>query len=226
MCVNCFQSEYRKKFFADFMAREDAASYVQYKDKKQQIFKNVNGNVLELGPGTGVNFRFFPKDIKWFGVEPNPAMHPYLKKEGQKSGIEIDLRANVSEHMEFEDNSMDFVISTIVLCSVNSIKDTLDEVLRVLKPGGQFLFIEHQIDDPWTIRRGIQKIVPYTPWRYFSDGCFPDREIGKRIDEAGFEEVSYTKYKQEGPGLILAINRSHIYGWARKREDRVLKNLE
>ena len=216
MCQQCSNTSYRQRFFANFMAKDDDTSYVQYKEKKARLFSEVSGRVLEIGPGTGVNFRFLPKEVQWVGVEPNLAMHPYLEKEAQKYGIQTELLSGTAEDSGIESGSVDFVISTIVLCSVDDVVATLKEVKRVLKPGGKFLFLEHQADEAWTARWLIQKIVPYTPWRYFSDGCNPSRKLSRAISTAGFESVEYQKYMQEGEGLILAVNRPHIFGWAQK----------
>ena len=216
MCQQCQNTSFRKRFFADFMAKDDENSYHQYKDKKIILFKDLKGRVLEIGPGTGVNFRFFPKDIEWIGLEPNEAMHSHLLKEADRVGIPVELQVGAGEQLGLPDGSVDYVVSTIVLCSVSNVKKTLQEVLRVLKPGGKFIFLEHQADKAWTFRWLIQKIVPYTPWRYFSDGCTPGRALGKEIEQAGFETVSYQEYMQEGKGLILEVNRPHLYGWAKK----------
>jgi len=65
-------------------------------------------------------------------------MHSYLKKEADQLGLNIDLRSGTAERLAAEDNSMDAVVSTLVLCSVPNLTGTLQEVLRVLKPGGRF----------------------------------------------------------------------------------------
>ena len=219
MCQQCKSISFRKRFFADFMAKDNDNSFKQYKDKKEKLFKDLYGKVVEIGAGTGVNLRFFPKDIEWIGIEPNEAMHPYLRKEATRQGISVDLRKGNAEKIDIENDSVDFVVSTIVLCSVKDVKKTLQEVKRILKPGGKFIFLEHQADDGWTFRRVIQTIVPYTPWRYFSDGCTPSRQLGKAIEKSGFEKVNYKKYMQEGKGLILAVNRPHLYGWAQESKN-------
>ncbi len=53
-------------------------------DRKQALFSQVNGDVLEIGPGAGSNLRYYPKDIHSIGVEPNPYMHSYLQQQAEK----------------------------------------------------------------------------------------------------------------------------------------------
>ncbi len=216
MCQQCKKPSFKSRFFADFMSRENESSYNQYKDKKEQLFKDIKGKVLEIGPGTGVNLRFLGKQVQWTGIEPNVAMHQHLKDEAHRLGLAIELYNDFAESTTLPAESMDYVISTIVLCSVKNVSSTLSEIKRILKPTGKFIFLEHEADKSWTFRWIIQKIVPFTPWRYFSDGCTPGRELGKAIMGAGFEKVVYQKYMQQGEGLILAINRPHLYGWAQK----------
>jgi len=206
----------REKLFAKFLAKEDEASFEMHKNKKTELFKNVRGIVVEIGPGTGVNFPFFDANkVTWIGIEPNAAMHPFLQKNARDHGLEIKIKNNRTENLSIESSSVDFVISSEVLCSVNNLTESLNEIRRILKPNGKFLFLEH-VADKISFRWLVQKIVPFTPWRYFSDGCNPGRYIGKAIESNGFKSVKYTKYMQAGKGIILSINRPHIYGEAVK----------
>ena len=109
-----------------------------------------------------------------------------------------------------------FAKITLGLCSVSDPAGTLKEIKRVLKPDGQIMFLEHVADRKGTLRGVVQKTVPFTPWRLFADGCSPGREIGTTIEEAGVANVDDKRIMQEGPGIILAINGSHIFGAATK----------
>lgn len=211
------QTGYFKTKFAEFQANYDEQSYISHRARKEKLYKEVDGDVLEIGPGTGVNFKFLEgKKISWTGIEPNPAMHDYLLKAAQESNINANLKDCVTENICIPTNSMDFVISSEVLCSVNNVQKSLQEIKRVLKPGGKFLFLEHVVDKKNVIRRTVQKAVPYTPWACYSDGCHPARDLGKEMEKAGFSEVDFEEYMQEGQGIILNINRPHIVGYAKK----------
>lgn len=211
------QTGYFKQNFAKFLAQYDAESYEAHKPKKQELFAEIEGLVLEIGPGTGVNFRFLAgQPIHWTGIEPNSAMHPFLFEAATQNGIEARLLDCTSEEICLPDDAVDFVISTEVMCSVTDLKKSLLEIHRVLKPGGKFLFLEHVVDKHNLLRRTVQKTVPYTPWKCYSDGCHPARDIAGAIQQVGFEQVAYTEYMQEGKGIIQTINRPHIVGWASK----------
>lgn len=208
---------YFKKNFAKFLASYDEESFEIHKSKKSKLFEEVAGTVLEIGPGTGVNFPFLKdRDIQWVGCEPNSAMHSYLFNSAKENGIDARLIDSPAEFIGMPDNSVDYVICTEVLCSVQDVNKCLNEILRILKLSGKFLFLEHVVDRNNFWRRIVQKTVPYTPWRFYSDGCTPARDIGKAIKEIGFSEVEYTNYMRDGSGIIITINRPHISGWAKK----------
>ena len=198
------------------MANQDELSYKYYKEKKKELFSELSGQVLEIGPGTGVNFIFYPKEINWVVIEPNKAMHPYLQDKAKDQGIDVELFEGITEEFGIKDNFFDFVVCTLVLCSVSNVIELLGEIHRVLKPGGKFVFLEHVVDNKSTFRRVVQKALPFTPWLYFSDGCHPGRDTAKYIEKAGFSNIKYQSYLQEGNGFIIWVNKPHIYGYAIK----------
>lgn len=210
------KAKFRQRLFARFMRGTDDLSHELYREKKEPLFKEVRGRVLEIGPGTGVNLCFFPQDIEWIGIEPNPAMHPLLREQARKLGLPVKLHTALEESAGIEKESIDYVVSTTVLCSVKNLEQTLAQIRGVLKPGGTFLFLEHVVDRHNKFRRFVQKVMPYTPWRYFSDGCDPGRDIAAAINSAGFTRVEFHHYYQHGQGVLLNINRPHIYGRAVK----------
>ena len=210
-------NKYFKKKFADFLSAFDDESYEVHYEKKTELFAGLHGRVLEIGPGTGVNFPFLEgKSIEWMGIEPNHEMHPYLFENAKNSHFDIKLLDCSSESICLPSNNVDYIISSEVLCSVEDLNKTLLEIRRVLKPGGKFLFLEHVVDKKNIFRKMVQLLVPFTPWKLYSDGCNPGRDIGGAIGKSGFSEVNYTDYMREGSGIIITINRPHIYGWAIK----------
>ena len=163
-------------------------------DRKRRLFAGLGESVLEIGPGTGPNLAYYPSGIRWLGVEPNPYMVPHLRAAAARAGLRVDLRSGLAEHLPADDNSMDTVVSTLVLCSVADPEQVLREVLRVLKPGGRFLFLEHVAAPPGTFLRRVQTFIrPF--WKLIGDGCHPDRDTGPAITRAGFSEVHYENFR-------------------------------
>ena len=163
-------------------------------ERKRALFAGLGGNVLEIGPGTGPNLVYYPSGIRWLGVEPNPYMVPYLRTAAARAGLPVDLRPGTAERLPAEDNSMDTVVSTLVLCSVHDPDGVLREIRRVLKPGGQFLFLEHVAAPPGTRLRRVQTAIRPL-WKIIGDGCHPDRDTGAAIERAGFAEVRYENFR-------------------------------
>lgn len=206
VCTNC-----SKRLFAWMMASGANDDYEKaVSDRKKSLFNNLTGNVLEIGPGTGVNLAYYPKDIHWIGIEPNFYMHSYLQTTAENLGLNIDIRTGNAENLNVESNSIDAVVSTIVMCSVKSLANTLQEVLRVLKPGGRYLFIEHVAAPKGTTLRTIQSVARPV-WKVLADGCNPDRETWVAIENAGFSNLDYQHF--EAPFPIVS---PHIMGTATK----------
>lgn len=166
---------------------------------KQQIFNKLAGTVVEIGPGTGPNLRYYQVDrIRWIGIEPNPYMHPYLAVEAERSGLVPLICEGTAERLPFADDTIDNVVSTLVLCSVADQRCVFEEILRVLKPGGEFVFIEHVAAPHGTRLRQLQRRIKPV-WKIFGDGCEPDRDTGNVIQAAGFRNVSFVNFKAPVP---------------------------
>lgn len=190
-----------KRFFAWVMAHGNAKYEKDMADRKRSLFADLHGNVLEIGPGTGPNLSYYPPDIYWIGVEPNPFMYPYLRQEAERLGLDFDIRSGTAERLDVENNSMDAVVSTLVLCSVDNLATTLQEVLRVLKPSGRFFFLEHVAAPEGTGLRRVQHwVCPL--WKILGDGCRPDRETWQALENAGFDSVSYQYFRANVPAIV------------------------
>lgn len=177
-------------------------------DHKRDLLGRLGGTIVEIGPGTGTNFRYYPRGVRWIGVEPNPYMLPYLRRAGIAAGLEIDVRHEYADAMGLADGSADVVVSTAVLCSVHDQAKTLQEVRRVLKPGGQFVFLEHVGAGRATSLRKVQRLIRPV-WRCIADGCDLARDTGEAIVEAGFKPIHVESFR-----LPLGPIATHIAGVA------------
>jgi SAM-dependent methyltransferase len=199
-----------QRWYAAAMARTSPHYDQLVNDRKEALFAPLTGVILEIGPGTGPNLKYFRPDTHWIGVEPNPAMHPYLQQEAAELGRPIELRNLEGDRLPAADNSVDAVVSTLVLCTVPDPAATVGEIVRVLKPGGRFVFIEHVAAPRHTGLRRLQRWVRPL-WWWFTDGCHPDRETGRTIEQGGFSSVDLERFS-----LPLSIVKPHIAGVAFK----------
>lgn len=166
--------------------------------------------MLEIGADTGANLDYYPTDIELVVLEPSPYMQRYFRQKIEDTGPSAEIHTGVAEQILFDDQSFDSVISTLVLCSVNDLRQSLSEISRVLKPGGTFYFIEHiaASDDNWL--RTLQNWI--TPlWKRVTDGCHPNRETDELIRHSGFTDI-----KMEQTRVKLPVVSPHIIGSAVK----------
>ena len=201
----------RRRIFAWALYRFNGRYERAMAERKRGLLGRLRGTIVEIGPGTGANLGCYAKGVRWIGVEPNPYMRKYLQAEAARVGMEADLRAGSAEAIPCADESADAVVSTLVLCSVPDVPRALGEILRVLKPGGQFVFIEHVAALPGTrLRRWQHRLRPCSGC--FADGCDRERETGRAIRRAGFALVQLERF--EGP---VPVVRPHISGVAIKK---------
>ncbi|MDX2162728.1 MAG: methyltransferase domain-containing protein [bacterium] len=202
-----------QRLFARMYANYDALAerYEQaVSDHKRRLFADLQGTIVEIGAGTGANFPYYPPGIDWIGIEPNVFMHDALLKAAEKYAIRGEMRVGVAERIDLPNSSVDAVVSTLVLCSVDHQHAALREILRVLKPGGGFLFVEHVAAPAGTgLRRAQTLIKPL--WKIAADGCRPDRDTVSAIRAAGFSSVEVSAFRAP-----LAIVSPHIAGKAIK----------
>lgn len=200
----------RARLFAKMMSQGEDELDERVAPYKRRLLGDLHGDLLEIGPGSGPNLGYYSPDVHWIGVEPNPYMHTYLRANAAIQGRMIDLRTGYSEALPVESQSMDAVVSTLVLCSVHDLPATLAEIKRVLKPGGRFVFIEHVAAAPGSGLRRVQNMVRPL-WSFLADGCQPNREIWRLIEEAGFARLEIEHFTVDVP-----IAKPHIAGYAVK----------
>lgn len=208
--------ELRKRIFARLLLSFENKNKQAYESMRKNILKNVKGNVLEIGAGTGINFEYYPKGISLTAVEPNQILAEKLKERGIKNKLDVKISDGNAEKLPFKDNKFDCVVCTLVLCSVRDVKKSLTKIKRVLKKGGKFIFIEHVADKNGTLRRSIQEFSRYTPWRLFSDKCNPARETSISIKNAGFKKVKIEEFMLSQKGIGFWLIKPHILGIAVK----------
>lgn len=178
----------RGRFNAWFLAALDRYMHWKYADIKSGLFKPAPAVVVELGPGPGANLRYLPRGTRLIAIEPNRHMHPLLRRRAQQFGIDLDLRGLAGEQLDLPSASVDFVFSSLVLCTVENQQQVIAEVLRVLKPGGLFVCVEHVAAPAGSANRRLQHLIR-RPWKWVFEGCDLCRDTGATLRSAGFSKV-------------------------------------
>ena len=165
----------------------------EFQKQRHAVLQSVDGSILEIGFGSGLNLPHYPDKIKKIvTVDPNPGMARYTARQIKVSNVEVDRQVLSGESLPMQDESFDTVVSTWTLCSIENIEKALSEVKRVLKPGGKFVFLEHGLSPDkkvscWQHRlNGVQKI--------FGDGCNLNRDMRKLISDTGFSQLDIENY--------------------------------
>jgi ubiquinone/menaquinone biosynthesis C-methylase UbiE len=154
-------------------------------DLEREFVSRVRGRVLEIGAGDGENFGAFDPGVEWIGLEPDEKRRAELAnraREWKHASEPLDARA---ESIPLPDASVDAVVGTYVLCSVDDPAATLAEVRRVLVPGGRVIFVDHVIAPPGTLKRAVQRVATPISKRV-CHGCHWDRDTERTLADAGF----------------------------------------
>jgi SAM-dependent methyltransferase len=183
----------RSRLNAWFFWLMDGYVHRKYGELKRSLFGGLPQTVVELGPGTGVNFRYFPRGTRVIAIEPNLHMHPLLRRNAQRHGIDLTIQARVDAGLQLSDESVELVIATLVLCTVDDPAAVLSEVRRVLRPGGRFLCIEH-VAAPQACWVGRVQRVLARPWAYVFEGCHTHRDTARTLEAAGFSQVQIERF--------------------------------
>ena len=200
----------RGRFNAWFLAVAEPGMHREYGERKRRLFGEIPETVVELGPGTGANFRYYPRGTKVIAVEPNPMMLDRMQAQARKQGVEIDLRHAGAEGMEVESASAQLVVSTLVLCSVRDPERVVSEVRRVFRPGGRFAFLEHVGAPTGSGKRRLQERI-HRPWQWLGEGCDLTRDTARTLESAGFSSLELERFDS---AVSWAPWAPHIAGFA------------
>ena len=149
---------------------------------RKEALSSLSGKVLEVGVGTGRNLKYYPAGCLVTGIDKSEGM---LEKAQEKATDmnNVTLLLMDAEHMEFPDNSFDYVVTTFVLCTIPDPVKALREMRRVLKPSGELIALEHvHSSNPFIAR--FEDLI--NPVLFFLLGDHTTRHTVKNIEEAGF----------------------------------------
>ena len=150
---------------------------------RERIASQAEGRVLEIGVGAGANLPLYTdRATEVLGVEPHPRL---LNMAASKIGhVPTKLIEGSAESIPLDESSVDTVVTTWTLCTIPDIAKALTEMRRVLKPGGQLLFVEHGLSPDQGVREWQDRLNPV--WKKVAGGCNLNRPIADLIEAAGF----------------------------------------
>jgi ubiquinone/menaquinone biosynthesis C-methylase UbiE len=177
-------------------------------DLRPETVSEADGNVLEVGFGTGLNLQFYGAGVRSVtGLDPMTT-EGIRNVEDRISAAAFPVRRaalRADGELPFDAGQFDCVITTWTLCSIPEPLAALAEMRRVLKPGGRYVFIEHGRSERPRAARWQERLNPF--WCRFSDGCNMDRKIDQLVETGGFELTSLKRFSGRGPELLASMYR-------------------
>ena len=165
--------------------------------KRHGLLNSLEGNILDVGSGTGNNFQFYRKGTKITAVEPSASMMRIAKSKveaGQMITFYEHGVLDASLDQLIQPNSFDAIVCTLVLCTIPDPKMALERFRNLLKPEGKLILLEH-IHAHKPVNRRLQKILN-PAWKICGDGCNLTRDTDKLVKAAGFYPLSEEYFKR------------------------------
>lgn len=152
---------------------------------RAQVTAGLSGAVLEIGFGSGLNMGAYPSDVTMIrAVEPAATARRLAAPRIAESGIPVEHVALYGESIALDDATCDAALSTFTLCTIPDVERALSEVMRVLRPGGRFHFLEHGLSPEPGIARWQRLLEPGQ--RLLAGGCHLTRQPTELVRRAGF----------------------------------------
>lgn len=180
---------------------------------RKRFLSGLSGRVLEIGAGSGMNVPRYPAEVTALvAQEPEPYLCDLIRQQAEKVAFDVEIMGGVAERLPFEPGEFDGAVVSLMLCSVADPREVLDELFRVVRPGGRLHFLEHVRANSGMLRR-VQHAFEVTFWPHVFGDCHIYRDTAATIREAGFkmeslEELRWPDYR------IPVPTAPHILGWA------------
>jgi len=177
---------------------------VDYQRKK--VIPDAIGKVLEIGIGPGSNLKHYnnTKVTSILGIDPSKELNQIAKKRAEKYNLNIEFLIESASNLSVDNSSIDTVVSTYALCSIPEPEKTLQEIKRVLKSDGIFIFSEHGLSPDKSVSFVQNTTDSFYP--KIAGGCHTNRNIAKLIFDNGFEFIELNNIYLPGTQKFLGYN--------------------
>jgi SAM-dependent methyltransferase len=170
---------------------------------REEWIPYARGEVLEIGIGSGRNLPFYPAAVQHvYGVDTSIELQQMAPEQVRKTHARVDFLTQSAEGpLPLSDASIDTVVSTWTLCSIPNAADALQEMRRVLRPDGYFIFLEHGRASEERLAAWQDRLTPV--WKRFTGGCHLNRKIDELIISAGFKITELKTCYLPGPRPMM-----------------------
>ncbi len=203
-------------FFVRFYRRNRESAVKRGENEhRRRALAGLAGRVVELGAGDGANFALYPETVsEVVAIEPEPRFREQAQEGAREAPVPVRVLPGTAEALPLEDESVDAVVASLVLCTVTDPEQALAEARRVVGPGGELRFYEHVHAERQPLR-GILEIADRSRiWPSLGGGCHPTRDTLGAIEAAGFTIERCERFAFSPSPIIPRI--PHILGVARR----------
>lgn len=172
---------------SDWFEHDDTGGLLA--DHRRYLVADLRGTVLDLGTGVGAMYPYFAEAatdrlgdrVVLHGIDPDPHARRRARRRADRVGVDIEVRPDRAESLQYADASFDRVVASLVFCTIPDVPQALREVARVLKPDGELRFLDH-VRAPGA-RGHVQDAV--TPlWKHVAAGCHLNRRTEQAVAES------------------------------------------
>ena len=190
---------------------DKACSQPPMTDLRRRYVGQARGDVLEIGIGSGLNLPHYSDDVRSIvGVDPAAELTVTARRRAQQISAPVEVLGISGESLDLDNASFDTIVCTWTLCSIPNPYRAVEEMRRVLKSGGELIFVEHGRSDEAHIAKWQRRIEPL--WKIIGGGCHLTRRVDELLRDSGFlihrQESGYV----EGPKVAAFM----IHGVAGK----------
>lgn len=152
---------------------------------RKRVVGSAQGRVLEIGAGSGLNLPFYGASVhEILALEPAPRLIAMAQRSARAS-VPVAFIEGSAEAIPLDDETVDTVVTTWTLCTIPQARVALNEMRRVLKPGGRLVFVEHGLAPEERVQRWQDRLTPL--WKWIAGGCHLNRPIPAIIEGSGFD---------------------------------------
>ena len=164
---------------------------------RKTLLSSATGIVAEIGFGSGANLPHYPDDItKLVAIDNSKPLLKRAKKRLASFRPPFEALYCPAERIKLEKHSVDTVVCTFTLCSVSGTLGVLEEVRRILRPGGKFLFLEHGLAPDHNVQKWQRRLTPFQ--KRLGGGCHLDRNVLGLLADACWDVVECNRFYVKG----------------------------
>lgn len=184
------------------------------REHRRELLEGLAGRVVEIGAGNGLNFQHYPAAVdEVVAIEPEPFLRERAEAAAGRAPVAVRVIDGMADRVPLNDASADAAVLSLVLCSVPDQAAALEEVRRILRPGGELRFYEHVRSERPGFAR-FQRAADLL-WPRLAGGCHTARASGQAIAAAGFR-IEQSRRLTFRPCSLIAPIAAHVLGRARR----------